>query len=173
MTNAVEPGKRKNRRSLAPVEHDGSKGRPHYSDAVRQKLLTALRSGQRRNAAAALAGVHRDTFYDWIGKDEELKAAVEQAEDEAEGRYANTIGEIRRDSDAPAGVRLKAAGFWLERRRPDGWRGQTSVEITAPPEVQEARSRELDDLRSELRALGEELLRRGTDPSHKARPGGG
>jgi hypothetical protein len=168
MTNAVEPSKG------APVtrERSGLRGRPAYSDAVRKKILVALRSGQRRNAAAAFAGIHRDTLYDWINNDESFARDVEQAEDMAETNYANTVSEIRRDSDAPAGVRLKAAGFWLERRRPDGWRGQTSVEITAPPEVQEARSRELDDLRSELHALGEELLRRGTDRTRKANKGG-
>ncbi len=138
-------------------------GRPAYSDAVKRKLLSGLRTGMRRNAAAAFAGIHRDTIYDWIATSKEFAAEVEKAEDYAEARYTSKI------SDATLalseGVRLRAAEFWLERRRPEGWRDKSSIEVSLPPEVTEARSRQIDDLTAELRALGEELVRRGTSRS--------
>jgi hypothetical protein len=158
-------------KTMLPVERSGTAGRPAYSDAVRNRLLSGLRLGMTRAAAAGNAGISRQTFYDWINGDEGFAAEVEIAEGKAEARYTSTVSESTRAESE--GIRLKAASFWLERRRPNEWRDRTSVEVTLPPEVQEARSRELDDLRSELHALGEELLRRGTDRTRKAHKGGG
>jgi hypothetical protein len=156
-------------KTTLPVRR-GTGGRPRYSDAVRKKLLTGLRTGMTRAAAAGFAGVARETFYDWIDKDPEgFGREVKIAEDYAEARYTSTISSSLRAQGE--GVRLRAAEFWLDRRRPEAWREKSSIEITLPPEVQEA-SRSDDELRDEIRRVGEELVRRGSARTGSRASGG-
>jgi hypothetical protein len=152
-----------------PTEQRGTAGRPSYSDAVRQKVLNGLRQGMTRAAASGWAGISRATLYDWIEKDADYRASVLQAEDDAEARYTATV-KVMSGPTAPHAVRLRASEFWLSRRRPADWRERTTIDLNLPPEAEEAK-REIDDLRSELHALGEELLGRGASRAGSARAG--
>lgn len=146
-----------------PVVQDGKRGRPKYSDAVRKKVIAGLKTGMTRVAASGWAGIARTTLFDWIEKDEAFREAVLEAEAFAEARYTATISALTGTATPPA-TRFRASAFWLERRRPQEWRERTTVDLNLPPEAEEAK-RAVDDLRDELHALGEELLRRGSDRS--------
>lgn len=143
-----------------PVVRSGEAGRPAYSDSVKQRILNGLKGGYTRQAAAGFAGVHRQTFYDWIAKDPDFKREVEIAEDMAEARYTATV---RR---AAMGDRqdVTAAIKWLERRRPANWREKISVDdkvLTVEEELDEAMQN--DELDRRLQAAADDALRRRTD----------
>lgn len=136
-----------------PVQHDGSRGRPAYSDAVRDKILRYLRAGYTRAAAAGSAGVHRSTFFDWMAKDPEFAEQVEIAEEAAHGIYANRLA-----AQARAGS-VRATAFWLERRRPDSWRERREVEFVLPEQAALGSVDDGDDY-SRVQALLDEADRR-------------
>jgi hypothetical protein len=161
MTSDVAKKPKRNRNDSLPVVHTGEGGRPRYSDAVKRKLLAALRIGMTRYGAAGSAGIHPSTFYEWINKDDDWRAKVEEAEAFGAASYEGDLSSLRRPATPPA-VRMRAVEFWLSRRRSKDWKEQTAVELTLPRSVEIARS-DLpdDDLAERLAVLGEELVRRG------------
>lgn len=89
-------------------------GRPSKKrDAVKEAILAALRAGNTRTAAAAAAGVHRDTLRVWVQDDPAFSVSVEKAEAEAEKRFLRVV------EDAAVAGTWQAAAWWLERRRKD------------------------------------------------------
>jgi hypothetical protein len=81
-------------------------------------------AGEQRTDAAAHAGIHHDTFYDWLGNPT-FSDAIEKAEAEAKIR---AVGQIVR---AAQGGTWQAAAWWLERRYPKqfGRRDQVDVQL--------------------------------------------
>jgi hypothetical protein len=87
-------------------------------------LLNAISLGNSRTDAAAFAGIHRDTLYDWL-QNPTFSDALEKAEAEAKVRAVSHI--IR----AAQGGTWQAAAWWLERRYPKefGRREQVDVQL--------------------------------------------
>jgi DNA invertase Pin-like site-specific DNA recombinase len=54
-------------------------------------LRNALATGNTRTAAAAYAGIHRDTLYAWLARRPMSAQAVEKAEADAEVRAVATV----------------------------------------------------------------------------------
>jgi hypothetical protein len=77
-------------------------------------ICDALRKGNTRTCAANLAGITRETFYQWLEGNLAFSDAVTRAEAEAEDRYVEAVDKA---SDAD----WRAAAFWLERRRHGEW----------------------------------------------------
>lgn len=93
-------------------------------------ILNALRLGNTRTAAAAIAEIHYDTLADWAGRDPEFLRAIERAESEAETRFLGQIAKAAADGT------WTAAAWWLERRRPEAYarrdRVESKVEMSGP-----------------------------------------
>jgi hypothetical protein len=103
-------------------------GRPtKLTPEVEKKIVTAIQAGNYRQVAAAHAGIHRSTFHRWMrdgdpdGADSdnqpfrELRAAVEQAEADAEVHDVTIITRAARTGD------WRAAAWLLPRRHPGRW----------------------------------------------------
>jgi len=86
-------------------------------------LLEALRTGNTRNAAAALAGIGHGTLYRWL-EDPTIREQAEAAENEAEGYYLARVHEASADPKNWA-----AAAWWLERRRHEHYGRRDRVEM--------------------------------------------
>lgn len=103
-----------------------------------QRIVTAIRAGNTREAAAGYGGVHAATLYRWLAKGKvarngskcrELYEAVKDAENECE---LTSVAIIR----AAAQRHWTAAAWWLERRRPDQWGRKESLDITIRREAE-------------------------------------
>jgi hypothetical protein len=85
-------------------------------------ILTALRGGMTRTAAAESNGVARETMSRWMARFVTFRHAVMQAEAQAEVRATITLRQAG-ETD------WKAALAWLERRRHADWGKVDRVEI--------------------------------------------
>jgi hypothetical protein len=94
------------------------------TDARKDALLSALRAGNTRQAAAAFAEINRATFYRWMEADASLRDSVEKAEADAEVRFASHVAK------AATNGTWQAAAWWLERRRPEFFALRSRVEMT-------------------------------------------
>lgn len=89
---------------------------------VQEKLITALKSGNYRDAAATYAGISRPTFYTWMARGEEegtgpyaeFRAAVLAAEETGEAQMV-MLWRAQMGSD------WRAICAFLERRYPARW----------------------------------------------------
>lgn len=101
-------------------------GRPSAigdGDTVKE-LLTQLASGNRRDVACDLAGISKQTFYNWLKKAEAdpetlegaLLTLIKRAESQAEARI---VGNVLKASEKE---QFWAAGMtYLERKHPEHW----------------------------------------------------
>lgn len=98
-----------------------------------QRLLASLSEGNYRETACRVAGISKQTFYNWLKKAEtgdegaiRLVDAVEKAEALAE---SDTVRNVRNASKLP---QFWAAGMtWLERKSPEKW-GRRPEDSSAP-----------------------------------------
>lgn len=112
-------------------------GRPTKLTAeVQERIVHAVRAGNYMETAAAHAGVHKDTLYEWLkrGRAETQGAyrafsdALEKALADAEMRDVATI--------SAAGVENWQAAAWrLERKYPDRWGRKDRVAATVTATV--------------------------------------
>jgi len=134
------------------------KGRKSKLDSERQKkLLSAIRMGNDKKVACAVAGISEATLYRWLelaqkknarAELREFRESLERAEAEAE---AIKVGRINQAAD---NGRWQAAAWWLERKHPERWGQQTKIktEVSGPNgqpisiSVEEARKVVLDML---------------------------
>ena len=111
------------------------RGRAKWGAAVRRVILRALRDGAKHYHAAELAGVDERTLKRWLAAGRANIEAVDlhdagegpEAELDDFGEFYLAVAEVRGRADQPA-VRcivraiergdVKAAQWWLERRRP-------------------------------------------------------
>jgi hypothetical protein len=85
-----------------------------------EKVVQALKAGNTRRAAAGYAGIHLDTFYEWL-KNPKFSDSVMEAESAAEVMCATTIVNAARNGD------WRAADKWLSKRRRDDWADEINV----------------------------------------------
>jgi len=86
-------------------------------------VLSAIRMGATRNAAAAAGGMNRMTLWRWVTEDEDMARLVEEAEGNAELRYVSTI-------QTAATTTWQAAAWWLERRRPTTYGRKDRMDVS-------------------------------------------
>lgn len=87
-----------------------------------QAILDALRHGCTRRAAAAVGGIHPDTFYRMM-QDPTFSDAVVKAEGEAEAAFTAIV--------ADASVKSwQAAAWWLERRKHADFAQHARIDMT-------------------------------------------
>jgi hypothetical protein len=86
-------------------------------------ILNALRIGNTRTAAAALADISYETFRTWAEGDLEFSAAIQRAESEAESRFLGQVAKAAADGT------WQAAAWWLERRRWQDYRRREGLEV--------------------------------------------
>jgi hypothetical protein len=91
---------------------------------TQDKICVAIRLGNDKKVAAALAGVSETTFYRWLEMAElpnakkeyrEFRESIERAEAEAE------VTRIARITQAADNGTWQAASWWLERKFPERW----------------------------------------------------
>lgn len=86
-----------------------------------QRILTALRAGNTRKAAAGYGHVDQGTLENWMKRYADFSGQVKLAEDEAEVTVvSNLLAQIQRGD-------TRAMMFWLERRRHDSWSERINV----------------------------------------------
>jgi hypothetical protein len=86
--------------------------RSRLTAQVQHALTTCLRAGATRRAAVSYAGVGETTFYVWLERNREFRAAVLKAEADAQVR---NVALLQRAAEST----WQAAAFWLERRCPE------------------------------------------------------
>ncbi len=106
---------------------------------VQEKIVSLLRAGNYVETAAACAGIHKDTFYEWMkrgAKGEEpfaeLAAAVHKALADGEARDVAVIFQASKEQ-------WQAAAWRLERRFPDKWSRNDRVKVDGNLEVSDER----------------------------------
>jgi hypothetical protein len=115
----------------------------------RERLLKALRDGNTRRNACALAGISDQTLANWMAEDLDLLDAVLLAEAQAE---AFNVAALERGARKSWGAALA----WLERRRGQDWGKVDRVEVIIRTEAQRiAESHDLDA--DELVRVAEEI----------------
>jgi len=106
-------------------------------DTRREKLLKAIRVGNDKKVACALAGISETTLYRWLelaqkknarAELREFRESLERAEAEAE------VLKVSRIAQAADNGRWQAAAWWLERKHPERWGQQTKIkaEVSGP-----------------------------------------
>jgi hypothetical protein len=123
-------------------------GRPTKLTPARRAALTArLREGQTLATAAKLAGIHRDTLHDWLGRGEAAAEALAAGAsvDASEMPFLELyeeVGVARAEAQAAAVIEVRSAGragnwqasrWFLERSFPQEWgaRSATAVMVSA------------------------------------------
>jgi hypothetical protein len=109
-------------------------GRPTiYCERIKNAICLLLKHGCTRTAAAGKAGIHYDTFHEWMDSNSEFSEAVMRAEGEAEAFFTETIRLAAQGmEDKPPDWR--AAESWLKRRRRTEW-GE-NIAVRADTEAQ-------------------------------------
>jgi len=94
----------------------------HGRLAKREAVLSALRAGNTRKAAAAYGEINQDTFYEWLKVDPTFSEAVQKAEADAEVRHVANIAKAAGEGS------WQASAWWLERRRYEEWKRRDGIE---------------------------------------------
>lgn len=121
-----EPNGRK-RRGTRPTVGQPTK----LTHGVAEKILEAVRKGNRLDTAALYAGVGRETFYSWLRKGRAADARqpyrgfVQQLDEALASWEAGKV-----DAISAAGDKEWQANAWmLERRLPDAYGRRTRVDV--------------------------------------------
>lgn len=144
-------------------------GRPDkLTDAVRERLLKALRIGNYRHAAARFAGISARTLVEWMrlgkkqhqGRWRDLYREVRLAEAEAEVAMVGRL--IEHTKKDPRSVQ-----FYLERKHSKDWGKKDRLAIGgdegAPPVQIEYRDARLEKLTDEQLTKLDEILKAAQD----------
>lgn len=139
-------------------------GRPtSCTDEVVQAVVRAVERGLSLRAAAAAAGVSRESLTNWNRRGatgEEPYATflrlVTRARATAEERMAAVVEQMATSGDVK--VSLNAATWWLERRRPERWARRDRPEVTMRAEDPKTLTREQLVERIRVLAVREGIL---------------
>lgn len=141
-----------------------SRGRPTKITEELVKTITEyIKAGNYPEVAASLAGVSRATFYNWLKKGHEHKTgihhdfldSIKEAEDYAEAAAVERIRRSGKDN-------WTALAWWLERKHPQKWGRQQTIEIDGKIQSENKTKIECDlpkdpNLRSKARDLISEI----------------
>ena len=101
--------------------------REKISESIIDTIAMAVRGGNYIETAAALAGVHKDTLYDWLKKEErgglykKFSDSIKKALAESEARDVLIIGEAGK-------TQWQASAWRLERRFYEKWGRKDKIE---------------------------------------------
>ena len=124
-------------------------------------VLAALEKGHTRSAAAALAGIHRSTLWEWCTEDADMAEACDIAEARAEASIADRLIQ-----DA-AGRDWKASITWLEHRRRTDWKPPTvTTEVSGP----DGGPIELADIRRKVASILDGYAAQGSEGDDPGQP---
>jgi hypothetical protein len=88
-----------------------------------ERILSALRAGSTRKAAAGYGQVGENTLGDWLRRSRDFRDQMHLAEAEAfVGAEAGLYASVR-------GGNMRAIMFWLERRHPEDWGRREQVDV--------------------------------------------
>ena len=90
--------------------------------AKKQALLQALRNGHTRTDAAGLAGIHKDTLYEWLKRDPSFSDEVLRAELSAVDYHLGCWRDGAKDD-------WRASMEYLARRRPDDYARKETQQV--------------------------------------------
>ena len=127
-----------------PRQARTGQGNSKMTDQRVEAILSALRAGCTRRAAAAVGGLHHSTLYEWMAKDPTLTDSIERAEAEAEAMFTAAVSRAAQDPKT-----WTAAAWWLERRKFADYARRDKVEMQI-------------DIRKEAERVAAEL---GMDPA--------
>lgn len=124
-----------------------------YTRARAATICEAIKDGNTRKVAAALAGIGESTMFDWMARFQSFRTAIEKAEAEAEAAH---VANVKREADDGT---WQASAWWLERRRRDDWGKRVTLDLA--DEIRDmVRSAGLgDDVADEAVAEAEEVLK--------------
>jgi hypothetical protein len=106
--------------------------RPKLTPEVQALIVTYLRAGNYVETAAVLAGIHKDTFYDWVKRGRRGEAQYEAFVLEIDRAMAHAEArEVARIVKA-AEREWQAAAWRLERRYPQRWGRLVRQELSGP-----------------------------------------
>jgi transposase len=100
-------------------------GRPtKLTKAIQDEIVRQLRLGNYIETAAAIAGIHKSTLYDWL-----KRGARSDEKDDRYARFSDAVKKAQAESEAfdlavitrAAQQHWQAAAWRLERRFPDRW----------------------------------------------------
>lgn len=83
-----------------------------YKPQVVDDICKYLRGGNNRQDSAVLAGISKDTFYEWVNNKPDFADAIEKAEAECKARCIAIVQKA-------ALTTWQAASWYLERRYQD------------------------------------------------------
>lgn len=141
-----------------------SRGRPTKITEELVKTITEyIKAGNYPEVAASLAGVSRATFYNWLKKGHKHKTgihhdfldSIKEAEDYAEAAAVERIRRSGKDN-------WTALAWWLERKHPQKWGRQQTIDIDGKIQSKNKTKIECDlpkdpNLRSKARDLISEI----------------
>lgn len=129
--------------------------------ARRKVIVTALERGHTRAAAAALAGMHRVTLWEWVTEDPDMAQACDMAEAKAEADIGGVLIEQAHGTD------FRATLAWLQHRRRDDWKPPTvTTEVSGP----EGGPIELADVRAKVASVLDQYAAQGEPGSVPGEP---
>lgn len=114
-------------------------GRPSkITPEITEEICDYIKSGNYPETAAALAGIHRATFYRWIKKGNQHKTGLHR-------EFCDRIKEAEAYAQGAAVERIRAAGdknwqalaWWLERKFPELWGRRQRVELEHSGEIKQ------------------------------------
>jgi len=92
---------------------------------VASKIIAFVRTGNYIEAAAAAAGIHKDTLYDWLKRG--APGNEESDSDDIYREFSDAVLQARAEAQIRAVAGLLATGhykawaWWLERSNPRQW----------------------------------------------------
>jgi len=132
--------------------------------ARRAVVLKALESGHTRSAAAALAGMHRSTLWEWVTEDPDMAMACDIAEAMAEAKVADAL------VTQAVGRDWKASITWLQHRRRTDWKPPTITQEVSGPDGGPI---ELADIRRKVESILDRYAAEGSPPGDPGKPDAG
>ncbi len=123
-----------------PDENKNRGGHPEkFTTEIRNKILVALQNHHFMSTAAALAGVHTRTVYEWMkqgARDEQAGIESEYAKFCMQVEHAIATSEgraLKKISDSAERGDTTDAKWILERRHADRWAKKDKVEVGGDP----------------------------------------
>lgn len=98
------------------------------------KICLFIRNGNAIDVAAQCAGIHRDTFFDWMKRGRKGVAGYTQFVEDVDQACATAealkVAVVH--AAATSGKHWQAAAWWLERRRNNRWGRIDRLEHSGP-----------------------------------------
>jgi len=113
-TELSKPNAKRKTRKKKPAKKKRGPGRPtKYTPETVTAIINAIMDGNYKAVAARIAGVSRDTLYEWESRYPEFSDAIKNAEAVGEAEH---VARIKRGP-----MQWQSSAWFLERKYPDRW----------------------------------------------------